>query len=185
MITLRIGYTALPYGPVLRASWCHAADWAHSRVAFTSSQGTNSPAHAGLGLRPSLRSKLPYGPVLRASWCHAADWAHSRVAFTSSQGTNSPAHAGLGLRPSLRSKLPYGPVLRASWCHAAAASQRAASLRLGQIPAPLGGSWAFALAPVHPRCFARLRASGLDEIDQNSSPVSYHTSGPLSTRFFS
>lgn len=126
---------------------------------------------------------LPYGPVLRASHCHAADWAHGRVAFTSSQGTNSPAHAGLGLRPSLRSKLPYGPVLRASHCHAAAASQRAASLRLGQIPAPLGGSWAFALAPVHPRCFARLRASGLDETDTNSSPVSYHTSGPLSTRF--
>ena len=125
----------------------------------------------------------PLWAVLRASWCHAADWAHSRVAFTSSQGTNSPAHAGLGLRPSLRSKLPYGPVLRASHCHAAAASQRAASLRLGQIPAPLGGSWAFALAPVHPRCFARLRASGLDETDTNSSPVSYHTSGPLSTRF--
>lgn len=61
MITLRIGHTALPYGPVLRASWCHAADWAHGRVAFTSSQGTNSPAHADLGLRPSLRSKLPMG----------------------------------------------------------------------------------------------------------------------------
>ena len=34
-------------------------------------------------------------------------------------------------------------------------------------------------------CVSILRASGLDETDTNSSLVSYHTSGPLSTRFFS
>ena len=38
-------------------------------------------------------------------------------------------------------------------------SRRAASLRHGQNPASLRGPWAFALAPLHPRCSRRLRAS--------------------------
>ena len=46
------------------------------------------------------------------------------------------------------------PTLSRSAC-----SRRAASLRLKQNPVPLRGPWAFAFAPLHPRCSQRLRAS--------------------------
>ncbi len=62
-------------------------------------------------------------------------------------------------RPPSAFHIKRRPLLRASLLSRSACSRRAASLRLKQNPVPLRGPWAFALAPVHPRCSRRLRAS--------------------------
>ena len=62
------------------------------------------------------------------------------------------------LTPSAPRLISPARGLRASGCHAAAAARRAASLRLGLVFGPPCGP-PLALAPVHPRCSARLRAS--------------------------
>ena len=51
---------------------------------------------------------------------------------------------------------PSGRLLHAMRYSRLACSPRAASLRLRQNPAPPRGPWAFAFAPVHPRCSRRL-----------------------------
>ena len=137
IVTLRIGRTAGSITP---------PRFALSRCGlgawpgrFRCVSGKNQSRCAGLGFSPSLRSKLPYGPKLRASRCHAAGWAHCRV-------DNSAALRAVTLRRLRNARLPSVSDLEQG---------RFASLRFR------------VLAPVHPRCSARLSAS------------SYHASSPL------
>ena len=77
-------------------------------------------------------------PALRASRCHAADWAHSRVDNSAVYAAKQNLfHRFLVCRHPLCRYLPCAPILRASHDHAAAATQRAASLRLGLGTGPL------------------------------------------------
>ena len=96
---------------------------------------------------------------VRASWDHAADWAHGRVAFTLSRTKTSPAQRALGFHPRCAPSSPMG----LSSALRAVTLRRLRHARLPSVSGLKQGRFAslrfLALAPVHPRCSARLRAS--------------------------
>ena len=120
------------------------------------------PTRAGLraALRPCARPRFaPSSPArgLRAS-CHAA--ARSRPGrFRCDSGHKQPGCARLGLYPSLRSKLPCSRPPRFLLSRCGGCATRGFPPTRNTNARAFSPPWFVFLAPVHPRCSARLRAS--------------------------
>ena len=111
-----------------------------------------------LGLPASALSLSPLRAYPRASACHASLWAHGRVAFTASRAKPAPLR-GFGFHPRFAPSSPMG-------LSSALRLVTLRRLRNARLPSVSGleqirfASLRFrALAPVHPRCSARLHAS--------------------------
>ena len=119
------------------------------------------PAAAGFAPHAAPSALLTTAP--RFLICHAAPVRHARLRSVSGKTSPRPAAAGLcPSRRSIRAAHDGSALLNLSRC---ACSPRAASLRFGQNQPPPCGGGALPLAPLHPRCSRRLRASYLSRCE--------------------
>ena len=157
-----------PWGPALAFHYhksdigieecCHAAPVRDAVISPCDYGQTRPGLRPFLGFAHPLRVLCRCSRRLRASTCHAAAAARRDIASPSPGRPSTTCGLPWAL-PCAPALSPCFARLRASCWSRFACSRRAASLRLGTQTAGLRPSWFVSLAPVHPRCSRRLRAS--------------------------
>ena len=143
----------------------HAARSAQTICAFR--RGGRQPPAGRTLCAPTLRILFPgrvelqgevrdMGPGRR---CHAADWAHGRVDNSDdSAKTHSRLGRSLGFWHPLCRYLPCAPMVRASLSRCGGCATRGFPPTRNTNGRAFRPPWFVFLAPVHPRCSARLCA---------------------------